>query len=76
MNEEQIKQKAEEYADTKVEDRKGYNARWELIRNAYIAGATEVTKELQEELEKWKAEWQEQVQKSKRRRICKNITSN
>lgn len=30
---------AEEYADTKVKDRKGYNARWELVRNAYIAGA-------------------------------------
>lgn len=38
---EELKQKAEEYADTKVKDRKGYNARWELVRNAYIAGATE-----------------------------------
>ena len=37
----ELKQKAEEYADTKVKDRKGYNARWELVRNAYIAGATE-----------------------------------
>ena len=54
MTDKKLKQKAEEYADTKVEDRKGYNARWELVRNAYIAGATETTKELQEQIEKMK----------------------
>ena len=34
-----FEKEAEEYADTKVKDRKGYNARWELVRNAYLAGA-------------------------------------
>ena len=33
-----VEELAEEYADTKVSDRKGYNARWELINQAYIAG--------------------------------------
>lgn len=35
MTEEEL---AEEYADTKESDRKGYNARWELIKQAHIAG--------------------------------------
>ena len=39
MTKEELEKEAEEYADTKVKDRKGYNARWELVRNAYIAGA-------------------------------------
>ena len=34
-----FEKEAEEYADTKVKDRKGYNARWELVRNAYLASA-------------------------------------
>lgn len=38
---EALEKKAEKYADTKVDDRKGYNARWELVKNAYIAGAKE-----------------------------------
>lgn len=36
-----FEKEAKEYADTKVKDRKGYNARWELVRNAYLAGAKE-----------------------------------
>lgn len=38
-----LEKRAEEYADTKVKDRKGYNARWELVREAYIKGAEENT---------------------------------
>lgn len=42
-----IEERAEQYADTKVENRKGYNARWELVKQAYIAGYNDTLEEMQ-----------------------------
>ena len=36
-----IEQKAEKYADSKVPNKKGYLARWNLVKEAYIASAKE-----------------------------------
>ena len=60
---EELKQKAEEWVKHNS-DESIHSFDGEQLQKAYIAGATEATKELQEELEKWKAEWQEQVQKA------------
>lgn len=64
MTKEELEKEAEEYADTKVKDRKGYNARWELVRNAYIVGA--------EPREKRITELEAQIEKMKNWCNCKN----
>lgn len=48
MTKEELVNEANEYADTKVKDRKGYNARWELVRNAYLASAEPREKQIDE----------------------------
>ena len=56
---EELELKAEEYCNFYYPNTKSIN-----MVDACIGFATKVTNKLQEELEKWKAEWQEQVQKA------------
>ena len=52
-----VEERAEQYADKKVENRTGYNARWELVKKAYIAGyndALEKVKDIKADYEVYK----------------------
>ena len=69
---EELKQKAEEFCLKIKHDDGEIWYGLEDIEPMLIDFATEATKELQEELKKWKDEWQEQIEKMKCCFNCKH----